>query len=117
MVLLTAAFVANGLIGLKVGLFLVLGANLGSGLIALLATAGAGPAGRRVALGNLFFRVIGCLMTIPLLGPIEGLLAGMDPDPQRLVVNFPYGVQRAARGVADLPHRAHRASCDAADAG
>jgi phosphate:Na+ symporter len=88
MVLLTAAFVANGLIGLKVGLFLVLGANLGSGLIALLATAGASPAGRRVALGNLFFRVIGCLITIPLLGPMEGLLASMDPDPQRLVVNF-----------------------------
>ena len=31
-VLLTAAFVASGLIGLKVALFLVLGANLGSGL-------------------------------------------------------------------------------------
>jgi len=66
----------------------VLGANLGSGLIALLATAGASPAGRRVALGNLFFRVIGCLITIPLLGPMQGLLASMDPDPQRLVVNF-----------------------------
>jgi len=88
MVLLTAAFVANGLIALKVGLFLVLGANLGSGLIALLATAGASPAGRRVALGNLFFRVIGCLITIPLLGPLEALLASLDPDPQRLVVNF-----------------------------
>jgi phosphate:Na+ symporter len=87
-VLLTAAFVANGLIALKVALFLVLGANLGSGLIAFLATASAGPAGRRVALGNLFFRVIGCALTVPLLGPIVGLLGAMDPDPQRLVVNF-----------------------------
>jgi phosphate:Na+ symporter len=87
-VLLTAAFVASGLIGLKVALFLVLGANLGSGLLALLATAGLSRAGRRVALGNLLFRVIGCALTVPLLGTIEGLLAWLDPQPQRLVVNF-----------------------------
>jgi len=87
-VLLTAAFVASGLIGLPVALFLVLGANLGSGFLALLATSGAGPAGRRVALGNLFFKLAGCLLTIPLLGPIVGALAWLDPEPQRLVVNF-----------------------------
>ena len=56
-VLLTAAFVASGVIGTKVALFLVLGANLGSALVALLATSGASSAGRRVALGNLFFKV------------------------------------------------------------
>jgi len=87
-VLLAAAFVASGLIGLKVGLLLVLGANLGSGLIALLATSGSGPEGRRVALGNMFFRAIGCVLTVPLLGVMEGMLASLDPDPQRLVVNF-----------------------------
>jgi phosphate:Na+ symporter len=87
-VLLTAAFVASGLIGLKVGLFLVLGANLGSGLLGLLATSGSDAAGRRVALGNLLFKLIGCALTIPLLGTIEGLLAWLDPEPQRLVVNF-----------------------------
>ena len=87
-VLLTAAFVASGLVGLKVALFLVLGANLGSGLLALFATSGASPAGRRVALGNLVFKLIGCGLTIPLLGAIEGALAWLDPDPQRLVVNF-----------------------------
>ena len=87
-VLLTAAFVAGGLVGTKVALFLVLGANLGSGLLAVLASAGASPAGRRVALGNLFFKLIGCMLTIPFLGTIEGLLAQLDADPQRLVVNF-----------------------------
>jgi phosphate:Na+ symporter len=87
-VLLTAAFVANGLVALKVGLFLVLGANLGSGLLALLATASAGPAGRRVALGNLFFRAIGIVLTVPLLGPMVDLLGALDPDPKRLIVNF-----------------------------
>jgi phosphate:Na+ symporter len=87
-VLLTAALVASSLIGLKVALFLVLGANLGSGLLALVATWGASPAGRRVALGNLFFKVIGCVLAVPLLGPIESGLAWLDPHPQRLVVNF-----------------------------
>jgi phosphate:Na+ symporter len=87
-VLLTAAFVASGLISLKVALFLVLGANLGSGLLALFATSASSPAGRRVALGNLLFRLAGCVLTVPLLGYMEGGLAWLDPDPQRLVVNF-----------------------------
>ncbi len=87
-VLLTAAFVGSGLIGVKVALFLVLGANLGSGLLALFATSGSSPAGRRVALGNLLFRLAGVAMVAPLIGTIEGGLAWLDPDPQRLVVNF-----------------------------
>src|SRR5687767_6434061 len=87
-VLLTAAFVASGLISLKVGLFLVIGANLGSGIVAVVATAGGGTASRRVALGNLLFKLIGCVLTIALLPWMEQLLAMLDPDPQRLVVNF-----------------------------
>jgi phosphate:Na+ symporter len=87
-VLLTAAFVASGLIGLKVALFLVLGANLGSGILGIVATTGSNTAGRRVVYGNLFFRAIGCLLIVPLMAGVEGLLAQFDPDPQRLVVNF-----------------------------
>jgi phosphate:Na+ symporter len=87
-VLLTAAFAASGLIGLNVALFLVLGANLGSGFVALLATAGSGAAGRRVALGNFLFKLAGCVLTVPLLGWLTDGLAWLDPDPQRLVVNF-----------------------------
>ena len=87
-VLLTAAFVGSGLIGIKVALFLVLGANLGSGLLGLFATAGSSPAGRRVALGNLVFKIAGCALMVPLLGAFESGLAWLDPDPQRLVVNF-----------------------------
>jgi phosphate:Na+ symporter len=87
-VLLTAAFVASGLIGLQVGLFLVIGANLGSGIVAVIATAGAGTASRRVALGNLVFKLAGCVLTVALLSWIQHLLAMLDPDPQRLIVNF-----------------------------
>lgn len=87
-VLLVAAFVASGLVGIKVALFLVLGANLGSGILGLIATAGTSPGGRQVALGNFFFKLIGCLLIVPVIGTVEGLLALFDPDPQRLVVNF-----------------------------
>jgi len=87
-VLLAAAFVASGVISLKVGLFLVIGANLGSGIVAVVATAGAGSASRRVALGNLLFKLAGCVLTVALLPWIEQLLAMLDPDPQRLIVNF-----------------------------
>ncbi len=87
-VLLTAAFAASGLIGIKAALFLVLGANLGSGILGILATTGANTAGRRVVIGNLIFRAIGCLLMLPLMTTVEGLLAQFDPDPQRLVVNF-----------------------------
>jgi phosphate:Na+ symporter len=87
-VLLTAAFVASGLIGLQVGLFLVIGANLGSGIVAVIATSGAGTASRRVALGNLVFKLVGCILTVALLSWIQDLLALLDPDPQRLIVNF-----------------------------
>jgi len=87
-VLLTAAFVASGLIGLKVALFLVLGANLGSGILGVIATAGTARAARRVTLGNFCFKLIGCLLMVVVIDPVEALLARFDPDPARLVVNF-----------------------------
>ncbi len=87
-VLLTAAFTAGGMIGMKVALFLVLGANLGSGVLAILATASTGRAGMQVAVGNLAFKALGCCITVPLLYFIEPMLNRIDPDPGRLVVNF-----------------------------
>ena len=56
MVLLTAAFAARPLIALPVALGLVLGANLGSGILAVLATLRSPPEARRVPLGNLLFK-------------------------------------------------------------
>ena len=107
-VLLTAALVASGLVGLKVALFLVLGANLGSGVLGVVATAASNRAGRRVALGNLLFKAIGCALMVPLMGTVEGLLALFDPDPQRLVVNFhtAFNLLLAATFIAFTGHAA-----------
>ena len=54
-VLLVATFASLGLIGLPVAIGLVLGANLGSGLLAMLSTLHAEPEARRVTLGNFLF--------------------------------------------------------------
>lgn len=87
-VLLTATLAASSVITPEVALALVLGANLGSGILAVLTTLNAPPEARRIPLGNLIFKLIGCLAMVPFLGAITGLLGTLDADPQRLTVNF-----------------------------
>lgn len=70
-VLLTATLAASGLIPATVALGLVLGANLGSGLLAWLATGGASPQVRRLPLGNLIFKGLGAALVIPLLPQVH----------------------------------------------
>ena len=87
-VLLTATLAGSHVIGPEVALALVLGANLGSGVLAILTTAHAAPEARRIPLGNLMFKLCGCLLLAPFLGALTAALGGLDPDPQRLTVNF-----------------------------
>ena len=68
-VLLTATLVGSGGIPVVVGLGLVLGANLGGGLLAVLTTLRANVATRQVPLGNLMFKVAGVLLMVPLVKP------------------------------------------------
>ncbi len=66
-VLLTATLTSSGILPVNVALGLVLGANLGSGFLALIATSGASPQVRRLPLGNLIFKGLGAAIAIPLL--------------------------------------------------
>jgi phosphate:Na+ symporter len=66
-VLLTATLAASGILPAGVALGLVLGANVGSGVLAVLLTAKASAAERRLPIGNLAFKLCGCLLVIPLL--------------------------------------------------
>ncbi|MGE0358484.1 MAG: Na/Pi cotransporter family protein [Burkholderiales bacterium] len=87
-VLLTASLAASLVISVPVAVCLVLGANLGSGAIGLLATFNAPGGGRRVALGNLFFKLSGCVvfsLALPLV--LQGI-AWLDEDPRRQVLHF-----------------------------
>ncbi len=70
-VLLTATLASSGVISLKVALCLVIGANLGSGLLALSGTLAQNAAARRLALGRLVFKLGGAL----LIPPFASLLA------------------------------------------
>ncbi|MTH63059.1 Na/Pi cotransporter family protein [Paracoccus shanxieyensis] len=56
---------------------LVLGANLGGAVSPVLASAGLGAVARRVAVGNLLVRGIGCLVALPLVATLAPLLAGL----------------------------------------
>ena len=67
-VLLTATLVSTNVIASDVALGLVLGANLGSGLLAVITTARSAMEVRRVPLGNLMFKVLGVAMAAPFIG-------------------------------------------------
>ncbi len=63
-VLLIATLVAQTIIPMSVGLALVLGTNLGAGLIAYGLTRGQEAAGRRIPVGNLIFRSVAAVIAL-----------------------------------------------------
>jgi phosphate:Na+ symporter len=87
-VLLVATFASLGLIGLPVAIGLVLGANLGSGFLAMLSTLNAEPEARRVTLGNFLFKVIGVAIAIPLVNFAGLLVERANVSPAHEVVLF-----------------------------
>ncbi len=87
-VLLSAAFVGSGVLTVPEGVALVLGANLGSGLIALLVNLRTPGEGRRVAVGNLIFKATGCAIFAIGLALAIRLISNFDLDPGRQVLHF-----------------------------
>jgi phosphate:Na+ symporter len=87
-VLLSATLAASSVVSVPVALCLVLGANLGSGLLALLVNARTPGGGRRVAFGNLVFKVVGCIAFSAALPWVLELLARFEPDARRQVLHF-----------------------------
>ena len=85
-VLVVGSFSANHVIGATETLALVLGANLGGAMPALLHAST--PEARRLPLGNMLVRLIGVLALLPWLTPITHLLARFLPGDTRLAVNF-----------------------------
>ncbi|HKS33785.1 MAG TPA: Na/Pi cotransporter family protein [Enterobacteriaceae bacterium] len=87
-VLLTATLSAAGAISFPVALCLVIGANLGSGLLAMLNNSAANAAARRVALGSLLFKLVGCLAILPFIHILAGLMAKLPLQTSELVIYF-----------------------------
>ena len=67
-VLLVATLAATGIVPIDMALGLVLGANLGSGLLGVITTARSPVQVRHVPLGNLIFKCFGVLVAAPLVG-------------------------------------------------
>lgn len=86
-VLLVMALAGQHIVTPVAALALVLGANLGNVIPQYLA-AGANAAARRLALGNLIVRGVGCLAAIPLLPWMAQGLAALEASPARQVADF-----------------------------
>ena len=92
MVLLVMSFAAKGAVPPDAAFALVLGANLGTAINPVLeGSSGDDPVARRLPLGNLLNRVLGCLVALVLLRYIGPLMVQIDPDPARAVADFHTG--------------------------
>lgn len=87
-VLLIVSFAAHDLIPVHLAYALVLGANLGSAVMPIIATFSDVPEARRVPLGNLLFRLAGVAIALPLLPLIMPEIAKLQAEPVRQVLNF-----------------------------
>jgi phosphate:Na+ symporter len=88
-VLMLATFAAQGLLGMEAVIPMVLGANLGGGMIAFWLTRGTPAVAQRITTGNLLFRAIGAL--VALLAFEADALSQLLPHlgaPGAAVVNF-----------------------------
>ncbi|MBL8372071.1 MAG: Na/Pi cotransporter family protein [Burkholderiaceae bacterium] len=90
-VLLSATLASAGILPVNVALGLVIGANIGSGLLAVFSTSKAGPLERRVPMGNLAFKLTGGLLAVvamPWLPDILHAVGPVMPEPLGIVVSF-----------------------------
>jgi len=86
--LLLVGLAAGDVVTPTAGLALVLGANLGGALPPVFETNGANPANRRVPVGNLLFRAVGCIVVLPFLQPLADLLQRHVGDPASVLTDF-----------------------------
>lgn len=85
-VLLIVSLANAGVVNAPGALALVLGANLGSTIPALMEAHT--PVARRLPMGNLLVRAVGCVACLPLLPWLAHALAALGDSPARIVVNF-----------------------------
>ncbi len=87
-VLLIMSLTVVGVVPLTLGFALVLGANVGSGIIPLALTASGGAMARRIPLGNLLFRGLGAILMLPLIDWVAPYVAMLGSEPGRQIANF-----------------------------
>jgi len=87
-VLLVATLTVSQVIGLDTALPLVIGANIGSGALAVLMTLKSSAEVRRVPLGNLLFKLIGAAITLPFIQMIANYARESGFGESQVVIAF-----------------------------
>lgn len=87
-VLIIASLAAGDLISMKLGLLLVLGANLGGSIIPFVMTLKMGAEARRITIGNMIMRVTSIVIIIPFIGPLMAAFDELSLAQTREIVNF-----------------------------
>ena len=87
-VLLIMSLATTGLVPPAVGFALVLGANIGGGIVPIMLTLSSTRPSRRIPLGNLLFRVVGAVAMLPFVALLTPLVAAIEAEPARQIANF-----------------------------
>ncbi|MEI2301057.1 Na/Pi cotransporter family protein [Ensifer sp. MJa1] len=86
-VMLVLSLASAGILTVGLTVALVLGANLGGAIPPVMATLSSSPPARRVTLGNLVVRAIGCLIALPLTSVSVEFLQSLPLPRQNLPVD------------------------------
>lgn len=87
-ILMVATFTAQGMLAVEAAVPLVLGANVGGGLIAFWLSRGMQKEAQRIPVGNLLFRTAGALVALALVETVALPIAALGPNAGSAIVNF-----------------------------
>lgn len=77
----------TGTISPEVGIALVLGANIGTAITAVLAAIGKPPDAKRVAAAHVLFNVVGALVWLPFINQLADVVGGFGGSTARQIAN------------------------------
>ena len=87
MIVLILSLASTGILSTGLVIVLVLGANLGGAIPPVIATLSGPAAARRITLGNLIVRGIGCAIALPLAGFGAEIMQALPLSPEKLPVD------------------------------
>ncbi len=87
-VLLTATLSVAGLVPLYISLSIVIGSNIGSGLLAMIGSSQQSGSARQVALGSLLFKLIGAIIILPWIKPLADWIGHYNFNASEVVIYF-----------------------------
>ncbi len=87
-VLLVVSLSGAGIVSEPLGVCLILGANVGSGLVPIVAGSQLGDAAKQVLVGNIVFRFVGALLGLVLLAMVPDFTSYLGADPARRLLNL-----------------------------